>query len=332
MSESLIDKLNYALYISDVIVKFVFYASIIICPLGLAFNTFSIFIFNRKTFRDMTMSTYNIIIGIVNNAAVIITFIYFVPSYFKIDSLALSPTSCKLLPYLNPVLLQLSSWIDMLIAVDRGIFISFPHRFFFMRKKRIVLTIIACISIFLMLINVGKFESYIVYSSSNVTVKNVTQSLTTKACFVPPHIVFYGNIVIIVIRIGIPFVIMAIANTITVIKLKHVRQERWSEREVAFTRSVVAINTLFFATQLPYLITLIIQIVLTNNGSDPLSKTNLNFTLAFYVSMAITAYNYSLPCLVNLKFNKLFRDEIFQVFNIKNKNDASSNTSGKNVN
>jgi hypothetical protein len=99
-----------------------------------------------------------------------------------------------------------------------------------------------------------------------------------------------------------------------------VKGDRYNKKEALFARSVIALNLLFFFSQLPYLILFIVKNILKEENVSPV-MARINFAYTF--SQAIATYNYIFPSVVNFMFNRMFHDEVCMLFGIKLKKSKS---------
>ena len=120
--------LSFALYIQELTVKMAFYFVSIMAFLGVNLNFFGLLVFSRKTFASMSMSFYCIVLACVNNFVIIINALIFLPLFYGQDSFTWSQTSCILLNYLNRVSLHWAAWLDMMIAIDRTVYILYSQK------------------------------------------------------------------------------------------------------------------------------------------------------------------------------------------------------------
>jgi len=164
--------LSFTIYIQDITIKAAFYFIGIMGSLGIVLNLFGILVFSRKTFASMSMGLYNIALALVNNCVIVINCLIFMPSFYGQDSFAWSQTSCILLNYLNRVTLHYASWLDMMIAIDRTVYILYSTRPFvssFLLNKKYLSSIILGLLVCILAINGQIFEYKIVSEYENVT-------------------------------------------------------------------------------------------------------------------------------------------------------------------
>ena len=297
------DDIAFAMYMRQVVTYEVFWFAVIFCSFGFLMNMLSIIVFRRKIFWGTTMGFYNIVIACVNNFAIIFACWLYIPPFFNANATLHSQAECVLINFFQRVFTRLSSWLDVMIVVDRLIRISSPLKHEFMKRPK-----------YLSLIILGLFVCSLAATAQALEYKLVATAIanstaTTVKCSVDKLTLLSINITTIATRVVIPFAIMLVSNIFLIYNLKRVRQERWMRREVSFAWSVIALSGLFFLTHLPYSVFLIWQTVLAYTDIHPLSRMSTIVNAAHTFSLELTSYNYILPAVVNLMFNKLFRDE-----------------------
>ena len=164
--------LSFALYIHELMVNMAFYFIGIMAILGISLNIFGIIVFSRKTFASMSMSFYCILLACVNNFVIIINVLIFMPLYFSQDSYIWSQASCILMVYLNRVSLHWAAWLDMMVALDRTIYILYstkPVVRAFLENKKYLAGIVLGILFFILSINWQIFEYNLEQVYENVT-------------------------------------------------------------------------------------------------------------------------------------------------------------------
>ena len=190
-----------------------------------------------------------------------------------------------------------------------------------MKNRKVLSVVLAALLAVSLAISSQYFQFVLVRTpASNTTISpNVTVATITATCSVDKAILLSINILAIVTRVTVPFVIMIVSNIFLIYHLKRVRRERWMKKEEAFARSVVALSVFFLLTNLPLAVIAVYQIVLAYDGSSPLSRSSVLVNLVYTLSMLLSSYNYVFPTLVNLMFNKIFRQEFLIMFGFKNK-------------
>ncbi len=147
---------------------------------------------------------------------------------------------------------------------------------------------------------------------------NETQTIAKPAeCIVNQTSLVSLTLIATFMRNVIPLVGMFISSVIVVRKLRQVRGDRWSEREDSFTRSVVALNVLFFVTQFPCVIAWSYLNVLYYNGEDQLSDRFIVAFFVFTLTLFLNSFTYVFPTVINFVFNRIFREEALIVLRLK---------------
>jgi hypothetical protein len=317
---------SFGIRITKKQVDIAFFYCIIFGTVGLVANVIGILVFKRKAFANKAIGIYNIIIANVNNCVIIISLISYSPLYFNQNPLLWSSASCKILHFLQHTFTVLSSLLDMMITFDRMIRISFPSKFMALKKQSNVIFITLCFLFLSIGLNSFCFKykiqdtSFIDTSFDNQTTESIMPS-----CMLDYSLLLSLNIITIIIRIILPFTVMIVSDIILIYKLKKEKGERYSKKEKSFSHSVLALSILFLITHLPFGILLIYQTILEFGDSN--YRTNFTVSLLYEFSLVIASYNYVFPTLVNLIFNKLFRQEFNTLFRLGKKKNLDS-TSG----
>ena len=314
------------------IVGFYYYA--VFGSLGFVLNIVGIIGFSRKSFTDLSRNAicqqgfFNIVIAVVNNLCIALICLSSMPYFFGQNPFLWSPLSCILLNYLEIVSRDMSSWLDLVLAADRMICITFPTRFKCLKLKKVLLPIILTILLFIMGVH---FESAL-YTLASVEQTNTSVALL--ACVQNADVVILSNVVLILMRVAVPFIGTIGSNAVLIYNLKKVKDGRYKKKEAQFAKSVIALNVLFLVSQLPYLILYIVKAVLSyGDGLDVDSLLAARVNFAYVLSQVITSYNYIFPTVVNFFFNKMFHEELLTLFGfqIANKSSNGDETSKSNI-
>jgi hypothetical protein len=285
---------------------------------GLIFNTLSIVLFLRKSLWETTIGLYNVIIMINCNVIIVLNIIIQFSPAIGYDALLWSNSSCVFLYYASRLTTTFSSWLNVLVALDRLFRITLWYRVVSIKKKRgqLSLIILTFISLsFMFLPNIF----YSIQSKSSI-VGNSSQTLQCKSINI---IETYMDLVRIFMRAIIPFVLIIIINSFLIkrlIQLKSkINKNKISKNEHNFSSSIVALSTFFIISLLPLVVSLIMfQIMQKLNMTNTKAYVIANFFYNF--SLLVSSYNYCFQFLVNMKFNLIFRKEfIMFYFEIKAK-------------
>jgi hypothetical protein len=99
-------------------------------------------------------------------------------------------------------------------------------------------------------------------------------------------------------------------------------------REKTFTNTVIKMNIMLLVLNTPVTIMIILISLFSSDTNVVDDAVILNIYLVTY---NISNLYYSLRFVFNLAFNKLFQDELFLMFNLKQSNKFSTNTSNRPV-
>ena len=309
--------LSYISWLQTLNNQYLFYVSTVIFPLAVILNTTSIVVFSRKRFANHTNGLFNIFIDIANNILFLSAFPFYYTKAIGNDIELWSDLTCKTLNYVFKVTVAYNSWLNVLISFDRMASVVYPHSFKFMKKRKCIYIIFALILVTLCLMYTPNLLLNVIIINENSTNGNQT-SKTTKLCSGSPLLVNIRDGIAMIFRIILPFILMLIFNIILIKNLvktkRNLNKERSMRKEEKFSRSIIALNFLFFITTLPYLVALVLLNMFQYSSKSTFSSSDtaiINFCLSIAVSISV--YNHGLPCLVNLYFNKVFREEFFNL-------------------
>lgn len=301
---------SFGIQVTQKQIDIAFFCVSILGGIGFILNLIGMVVFSRKRFKKCTMGSYNIAIAIVNNIIITVIIWNYVPFYFNINPLTTCLATCILINYLQHCFTVVSSWLDMFITIDRMLGITFPKKFENTKKRKNIYLLTFFVCFISILIHTPFLKYKLVSSSTKLNNTNNTQSKSIL-CQTDNDNLLTINVITIIFRIMIPFLVMIISNIILINNLKKVKRERYSQKEASFTHSVVALNILFFATHLPFAILVIYQTIL--KYKQYVLTKYIKITLAYEISVILTSYNYVLPTVINFVFNKLFREEFIKM-------------------
>jgi hypothetical protein len=308
--------------ISISIQKFLYCISIVYVVFGATFSTLSFLVFIRKKLNHKNMmGFYGILQAIIDMITHGLAFYYYFSLSIGEDKQLRSDVICKFKSFLVSWGAQLSSWLQVMITFDRILSVNFSNRFKQLRKRKFILMIILLIFVALAFINGINFFYYLkevnvvntAQTRLNTSIANASEELAETVCTSDATVVFIRDMVIILFRTVVPFIITFVLNLLLIRclmsskrKLKKTAANLHRERQFAFT--IIALNVFFFLTQLP----LGASLILLNIEQHAAISTNamlINF--AFYVSVYVGLLFNTFSFLVYLCFNKIFRKEFF---------------------
>lgn len=312
-----------------------YYYSITIVPVGMVLNLLTIFVYSTGKLRKLTnnLSVFYIILGVYDILALSnsILFIQLLPT-INIKLFNYSDELCKFISLWRRTVIQSPSWIQIIITLDRFRSVVCPSRFGFMKNRLVLILMLASVFFVLMLVNLGHLWFYTVPVKTTVAEfnqtlnKTINKTTTSLLCTSSAHLATATDVMNVLLRSYIPFVIMFTLNIMLTRKFlqskKNLNTKSSMKKEYNFTMTVIGMNLTFFTLYTPWSVWYIInQIVINTPGlqSNVLSA-NLNLFQSFAFSIAYL--NNSFSFILNLVFNSLFRGQIFNL--VTNQNQVST--------
>nr|QVK45691.1 G protein-coupled receptor [Proales similis] len=306
--------LNEAVRISELnalAVSMGFYVTTIVLPVGVVLNLFSFYIFSRPSLNKTNMGFLYRWQSAVDIALLLLTIFVLGSEYVLSTRISdWSNFACGLVTFVRRFTVHASSWLTLVITVDRFLFVRFPTRLVNVRNNKATISIaIGAILALLALFNAPNFF----YSLSQLNVSQGNRTVRIVLCTASSQLATATNLVSIALRTFIPFTVMI---TLDVLILLHVakakgRMRRGSaRREHFFTLVVVAFNGVFVLFNAPLSISYLITTIQTalNIKLDPLQSTVFRFAQICAVYFAYTVQVFSF--LIIAALNKLFRQQL----------------------
>lgn len=239
-----------------------------------------------------------------------------------------STLGCILLPYLLRLSVHLCSWIQVLVTYDRLIYLAYPRRMTFLKRKPNILLIILLLTLALALLNLEhvwfsvhettRTSATQLISNNNNNASHVrTRNVTVVTCTSSHLVVTIRDVIAIMLRGVLPFILIMIGNSLlarALFKSKRRahsisrRSSMKSRRERNFALSIFIMDILFVIFLIPMLVTIVISNLHMFIGvSEPMRAAAY---LAYMMSIYFSGLTLASPFLVNLIFNKIFRAEL----------------------
>lgn len=221
ISEITSEDFDYIKWARQLTGTMIFYAGIIIVPIGVLLNIFEIIIFQKEKFKKSTMGYFLSI----NSGLHVIILIYVItfnfPAVFRINLTTWSNLTCKAYVFFLRSLYQAYSWLNVLMVGDRLLFVLYPNKFKFQKNKCKLSLILLAFLFFVFLSNVPNMFFYV-----NVLVNNSTNASTvTKSCIAAPLILTIRGLMTILFRTVLPFILMSIMNSILIYKVFNLKKK-----------------------------------------------------------------------------------------------------------
>lgn len=307
-SSSLIEAANLNNFVGRINAIFV----VIEMSLGIPLNLVSMFIFFRLM-RNKTNMGFLGIIQCITDLLILSVFsvLYRSNAYlFQTNWINLSNASCKLLSFLRRFMVHMSSWMRVIITLDRFVFILFGYRNHFrhMKSKTFLTIFILIVFFFLAVFDIPNLFFYLNIKST---------------CTADYSIIVLSDMTSILFRTYLPFAIMLVLNISMMLTIAKVKRSRgiWndsvSRREYKFTIAVIVFDVSFFFYNFPQSIYFIFNDINLYSGAfaDPLF--NAKYNVVYMVVSNLSFLEQSLSFFMFFGFNKVFRNELLSLFKRK---------------
>lgn len=280
------------------------YLSIILPSIGIPCNLISVFIFWRLRRNKSNMVFLGIFQSLVDAVLLLFVLLLFRSQYtigFSIS--AQTDGLCKLLTFIRRYIYIASSWMHVLITFDRVIFVLFLYRnrFRFMINRIKLTAMIFTLLLILALLNIPNFFFYL---EGSTCTSSDTIDLTT-------------DIVSIIFRTYIPFILMIVFNLLLINKIFNKPKSKvnsklsaLNRREFQLTFSVMMFDAYFFFVNFPLSVYFIFSDVNTYSGALDNNKLfKAQYSLFSAITNNFAFFQQTFSFFLYFSFNKLFRSE-----------------------
>ncbi|RNA09625.1 G- coupled estrogen receptor 1-like [Brachionus plicatilis] len=286
-----------------------FYIPVVVLPIGIVLNILEICIFQMKAFSKTSMGFYFTINCSVNILTFISFMIFAISGAIGFPLSLFSDWGCRFNLYTLGCLYISSSWLNVIIVVDRVLFVIMGQKLQFLKKKKNILIMLLTGLALIMLINSPSFWFYVQVVNSD--------SSEVQLCTADSTISLVRDIVVISMRTIVPFILMLIMEVILILKVRESRNKisknRKMVKEFRFLITVVLTNIIFLILYTPNVGYIIWSNIYQNSSlSESITATASNFLFQVITSSLIQIYN-SFDFLVQLACNNLFRKEVLKV-------------------
>lgn len=315
-----------------------FWLQLVTVPLGIIFNLISLFIFSRSNLNKTNMGFFYLNITTWNTIALLF-------SFFLIDSKVvlgydlslINDVSCASVWFLRRFVRFVSPWLEVLVTVDRYMFICHTNKFQFLKSKLYLSIIIVIICICLLLQSIPNlyYKIYITYENKNIT--NNTNLNILRECKTTKEIGLIADLIPLFIKVLIPMIIMIILSVLLVRKVKEKKIKKSftkngdsnNSKELQFALTIIGMNATFIAINLPLSFMnsfrSIYNNLLVKQINSILATAIINFL--YSLSFQIANLYYSFMFFSYLIFNKLYLNEILHLFKLAKIRNERSHTS-----
>lgn len=270
-----------------------------VCIVGLIGNILALLSFSIKKYQNTIFSSYFRVLILIDILVLLFRIDYFLKTIDIITFRLISSFMCKFTMYLVYLLPALSSWLIVLISLDRFVSIFLPSKFMF--RKKLSFQLLACllISIYNISLSTTVLVSYEYYFKIDRN-KNKTEFRCKN--FNP-----YIDMIDFLNSSLIPFIIMIISTCFTlrnIFVLRKKLDKSISSKDIRFAITSIAMNVSFFLLKFPSSFYLALNYFL---------KIDYNTNYFIYTVLSIFMYmQHGSTFFITLLTNKMFRKEIWQ--------------------
>ena len=287
--------------------------SLILSIVGLLANTLVIVVISCSSLRQSVFMTLLIVLAVADNLVLLSTDLLQPGVFGHIFGQAL--LACRVLMYIVQSSGTMSSWIVVLISIERFTAINYPlkvHIYFSMKRSCIL---ILCLVIFICVVKV-----YRLFSASIEVRYDIPICLVSR-----PHersnVIF--SILDGLLYCLIPFCLITILNVMILKRLKskkafrarsQVHSQSSSHRDRSLFPMMLAVSLVFAVTTFPFTLLLTTSLILEHNGTEWHENNNWVFVLAIGLSNLNHIMNFFFYCITG----SVFRTALFSLFKCKN--------------
>jgi hypothetical protein len=286
--------------------RVLFYSGIFVAFPGLILNTVNFIVYFKGNFTKSMRFFYSLqsIVDILN--IVIWLLVTFLPS-LGIDISLQSDFLCKFLFTWRRVMAQSSSWLQVMISVDRLFSTFFSAKYRQVLGAKYLIGSVALIELVIVstsMINLSFFLNIAVSTVNN-------QTVIQRTCAPRPGFGFIVNVSGFSIRVVLSFLCMLVANLVLVNKLfiHKSMMNKLSNKEYNFAFALVSNNFAYLLFNLPFSVQQLIEYLPVFNTAE--DRAFWNFVSVIGTICIIFYWSYTF--LIYLKCNNTFKKELFRM-------------------
>lgn len=307
--------LAYIAWIAKLNNDYLYYSTITIIPFAFFFNTLTILVFLTKKFRETTYALQNILLNLITNILLVFSFlIYFSKTTGKDITFGLN-SYCAFFSFMSRFLAQYVSWIYVTLVLETLLSVTHPIKYKNAKHKK---TLVGCFLFGIMVI-LGVLNTpnlMLKYSGFDNTKYNFGFN-TDIVCTGDTLLIRMRDLVIIMFRMVLPFILSLVFNILLIRKLIKFKKQfvktknSTIKKEYKFAITTIILNFLFIATLFP---TLVALVYLNINQYEQIGQTKslANAYFIFFISQSLACYNYSANFFINMITNQTFRLEFLK--------------------
>ena len=284
-----------------------------------------------KPLRHKSYSLYLCALSVFDTLTLIKTLVYAVDTYILdlTDSPSLfhnfTNTTCKLYEFTTNIISLMSSWLIVLMAIERVLAVCFPFKKVIIRKQSgaalAILILFVCVS-FSQSFRIVMIEHISYNRGENETVYACASGEPYRKIYTDLYVYFNSWTLIFLL----PVIIIVASNTLVLYQIISVRKEvirqesdtrfnRALRRKHRSTYMLLVVSFFYILTLLPlYILQMITQISINHASLD--FARDVYYTLKPYVWLceSIALLNYSMNFFIYVLSGKSFRLELRKIF------------------
>lgn len=273
---------------------------------GIINNILAFCVFSRKPLRKYSYSFYWRVMSITDTFILLHTFRHWANFIFDANLSLISTFLCKINDYQPFVASCLSTWLLLLISIDRLIVIVYPKRLNVFQKRWFQIIMVLILVIYSFLVNLHLPLNY------RLETKNELNS-TILVCYLPADAL---NATSFLVLVQIVLVNVVINNALNFKLIHFIRasrrrnsfaiQTRSSIRDRKFVFSITSLNISSCLCKLTFFVLMTIANVYKFDADQ--------LQLAYSISVTISIVDNCDLFVINLFVNSIFYDEFFNMF------------------
>ena len=291
--------------------------------IGLIGNTLSFIVMKSKTLRKKSYSQYLSALAIFDTLTLILRQIRIVDEYYYNKFGAnevfknFDDFGCKIFHYIEHVAYLMSSWLIVLMAVERLIAVCFPFKKVVIRKRT---GASMCISILFIMVCISQAFRLVMIEQRGGEIQNCEASEIYLEIYTSLDVYFYQWTLIFII----PVILVLGCNGLVLYQIYRIKREVQKDKRNCHNRTarknnrttcmLLIVSFTFIGTLLPlFSLTLVMDIAIRKMGSKawPLYQSLLPY---IETCEAISLINYAANFLIYILSGKRFRLELTRVF------------------
>ena len=299
-----------------------FYSILTIINVGLVANLVNILVCTRKELQKNTMGFYNILMSIFNILTLVsVGYVNLFPQTIGKTPLVLHSTySCMLILYFNRVFCDMATWIYVMVTLDRMLCVSSVSRFkYIIKDKRKLALVVLGLFLAIAVANAPNFLFSLATELKYDPHSNLTTTLTE--CKASTQVTLIRDSITSMLRVLLPLVLQLVFNSVLVYKLVKNRRisvsmSRLVNTEYRFAFTIIVLNVIVFASDLPLFVCFVLINVYGYNQTyiSRTSNESAWASFAFVCSLVLSSFVYVSLFFVNYATNKIFRRESKNIY------------------